>query len=158
MAGTHVAVRTERQVLSPAAFTHFRYKVNRLLRGGETTQALGLWGSVVGIRRAGTPAGAAESGFPELPVLCCPGEGSNSLGWGLGAAEEWLPQHMSCALSRWVSSGTMTLPVGKPAQEGGAAAGVRAAGQPPNHSEPPEASTLRPRRWCAERRRWLRLL
>ena len=41
MAGTHVAVHTERQVLSPAAFMDFRYEVNRLLRGGETTRRWG---------------------------------------------------------------------------------------------------------------------
>ena len=63
MAGTHVAVHTERQVLSPAAFMDFRYEVNRLLRGGETTQALGFWGSVVEIRRAGTRAGKLRVDF-----------------------------------------------------------------------------------------------
>ena len=91
--------RTERQVLSPAAFMDFRYEVNRLLRGGETTQALGLGGSVVEIRHAGAPAGAVESGFPELPVFSGPCRLSQVFRaagrvpiplWGLGAAEEWL--------------------------------------------------------------------
>ena len=85
MAGTHVAVHTERQVLSPATFMDFRYEVNRLLRGGETTQALGLW------RFAGFALGPLARRLGASGVLSC-GEGSNSLGWGLGAVEEWLPR------------------------------------------------------------------
>ena len=69
MAGTQYAMRTECQVLSPAAFMDFRYEVNRRLQSGVATQARVLWESVVEIRHAGSVPMAVVGGFPELPEL-----------------------------------------------------------------------------------------